>query len=205
VTSRTTKSASGIRFTPQLFSNFVFENSFRVCFGWSMIREWSWNFSWTREPIPATLQTDHGHNLVNMRINFKQFNSGLQNESRTRRSPLDDLDANILDILAKYPLESARSIAETLRVAHSTMLLHLHDYVNFRPFHLHWVQHLLKHDLLRKPMEYEQVMPPVLHAAEPNGWHLLTGNVSCSFLNISQHPVWTLSRDDRVIKPRLAM
>jgi hypothetical protein len=52
-------------------------------------------------------------------------------------SPLDDLDAKILAILDKSPFESAHSIAETLCVAHSTVLLHLYDCIGFRSFHLH--------------------------------------------------------------------
>jgi hypothetical protein len=61
----------------------------------------------------------------------------LHDEIRTGRSPLDDLNANVLAILDKYPFESARSITDTLRLAHSTMLLHLHDSIGFRSFRLH--------------------------------------------------------------------
>jgi hypothetical protein len=58
-------------------------------------------------------------------------------ELQTFRPPLDDLDAKILTILNKSPFKSFYSITETLRVAHSTMLLYLHDSVGFRSFHLH--------------------------------------------------------------------
>jgi hypothetical protein len=43
-----------------------------------MIREWSSNFSGTREPMPAKLQPDCRHSLLNVIINFEQSNSGLQ-------------------------------------------------------------------------------------------------------------------------------
>jgi hypothetical protein len=61
----------------------------------------------------------------------------LYDEIRTGRLPLDDLDAKIMAILDKSSFESARSIAETLDIAHSTVLLYLHNSVGFRSFHLH--------------------------------------------------------------------
>jgi hypothetical protein len=64
----------------------------------------------------------------------------LHDEMRTGRSLLDDLDTKIMAILDKSPFESARSIVETISVAHSTILLHLHDSIGFRPFHLQRVR-----------------------------------------------------------------
>jgi hypothetical protein len=63
----------------------------------------------------------------------------LHDEICTGRPPLDNLDAKILAILDKSPFELARSIAETLHVAHSTVLLyiHLYDSIGFKSFHLH--------------------------------------------------------------------
>jgi uncharacterized membrane protein YpjA len=61
----------------------------------------------------------------------------LHDEIHTERPPLDDLDAKILAILDKSLFESAHSITKTLRIVHSTVLLHLHDSVSFRSFHLH--------------------------------------------------------------------
>jgi hypothetical protein len=92
----------------------------------------------------------------------------LHDEIRTGKPPLDDLDAKILVILDKYPFELARSIAETLRVTHSTVLLylHLHDSIDFRSFDLYWVPHLLTHDLREKRKEYAKTILSFLHAAE---------------------------------------
>jgi hypothetical protein len=67
----------------------------------------------------------------------------LHNENRTARSPPDDIDAKILAIWDKSPFDSTRSIGETLYIVHSTVLLHLHDSIGFRSFHLLWVPHLL--------------------------------------------------------------
>jgi hypothetical protein len=49
---------------------------------------------------------------------------GLYDEIRTGRLPLNDLDAKILMMLEKSPFKSVHSIGETLRVAHSIVLLH---------------------------------------------------------------------------------
>jgi hypothetical protein len=45
----------------------------------------------------------------------------LHDKIRIGRLSLDDLDAKILTLLNKSPFESAYSIAETLRVVHSTL------------------------------------------------------------------------------------
>jgi hypothetical protein len=85
---------------------------------------------------------------------------------RTAEPLLDDLDAKILAALDKFPLESDRSIAETLHAAYSTTLVHLHDSVGFRSFHLSWVPHLLTRDLRQKRGEYAKTILPFLHASE---------------------------------------
>jgi hypothetical protein len=48
--------------------------------------------------------------------------------------------------LDKSPFESAHSIAETLPVVHQTVLLHFHDFIDFRLFRLHCVTHLFTGD-----------------------------------------------------------
>jgi hypothetical protein len=107
-------------------------------------------------------------------------------EIHTGRFPLDDLDAKILAILDKslfeFEFESARSIAKTLRIIHSIVLLHLHNSLGFRSFDLYWVRHLLTHDLREKQKTYAKAILPFLHAAERDGWHhLVTNNKSCFF------------------------
>jgi hypothetical protein len=72
----------------------------------------------------------------------------------TGRPPLDDLDAKMLTILNKFLFELTRSIAETLCVADLIVLLHLYESIGFRWFYLHWVPHLLMHDLCEKQKEY---------------------------------------------------
>jgi hypothetical protein len=138
-------------------------------------------------------------------MHFERFGrQDFHDEIRTRRLLLDDLDAEILAILDKSPFESTRSIAETLNIAHSTMLLYLHDSVGLKSFHLQWVPHLVIHDLRQKRKEYAQPMLSFLHVVERDGWyHLVTGDESCFFLNTSPRRMWTLSKDNVITKPRL--
>jgi hypothetical protein len=119
----------------------------------------------------------------------------IYDEIRTGRHPLDDLDINFLAILNKSTFESARLISKTLGVAHSTVLLHSHDSIGFRSFHLHWGPHLLTHDSRDKRKEYAKAMLPFLYAAECDSWHhFVTDDESWFFLNILPCRMWTLSR-----------
>jgi hypothetical protein len=128
----------------------------------------------------------------------------LHEEIRTGRPPLDDCDAKILAILDKSPFESARSITETLCIAQSTMLQHLHGLSAFRSFHLHWMPHLLIHDFGEKRKDYAKAIFPFLHAAERNSWHhLVISDELWFFWNTLPRRMWTLSRDDVVTKTRL--
>jgi hypothetical protein len=84
------------------------------------------------------------------------------------------------------------------------MLLHLHDSISFRSFHLHWVPHLLMHDLREKWKDYAKAMIPFLHVVKHDSWHhLVTGDESWFSLNTSLRRMLILSRDDVVTKSRL--
>jgi hypothetical protein len=89
-------------------------------------------------------------------------------------------------IFNKSPFESTCSIVETLGVTHSTASLHLHGSVDFRSIHLHWVPHLLTHDLREKRKEHAKAMLPFLNVAERDIWHhLVTSDESWFVLNTS--------------------
>jgi hypothetical protein len=90
---------------------------------------------------------------------------------RTGRPPLDDIDAKILAILNKSAFESARSIAERLRVSHAIVLNHSHLSIGLKSFHSPWVPHLLTEDLRQKRKDDARAMLPVLHAAQRDDWH----------------------------------
>jgi hypothetical protein len=95
------------------------------------------------------------------------------------KSPLDYIDAKILAILEKFSFKPARSMAETLLVNHTTVLLHFHQSLGFHSFHLYWAPQVLTDELRGKQREYTNAMLPFLHAAERDGWHyFVTGDES---------------------------
>jgi hypothetical protein len=80
----------------------------------------------------------------------------LHDEIRGGRLPPDDLNAKILAILSLFHFKWAHSIAETLRIVHSIVLLHLQDFNCFPSFHLHEVSY----ELCEKRMEHAQARLP---------------------------------------------
>jgi hypothetical protein len=102
-----------------------------------------WNEGINAHEMTHRLQAQFGEHVYALRmVRFwiAEVWIGRQNlydEIRIGRPLLDDLDAKILTILCKSPFESACSISETLGIAHSTVLLHLHDHISFRSFHLY--------------------------------------------------------------------
>jgi hypothetical protein len=86
-----------------------------------------WNEGIYVHEITYRLQTqfgEHAYALRTVRLWIVEVRLGCQNlhdKIRSRRSLLDDLDAKILAILDKSPFKSARSIAKTLSIAHSTV------------------------------------------------------------------------------------
>jgi hypothetical protein len=83
------------------------------------------------------------------------------------------------------------------------VLRYLHDSIGFKLFHLNWVPHLLTGDLREKRKKHARVILPFLHVAERDGeHHHVTDDELWFFFNISPRRMWTLSRDDMVIKPR---
>jgi hypothetical protein len=76
-------------------------NPFTIPLGWSMIREWSSDFSGTRERMLAKLQVDYRHSLPNIPISFEQSDSRLRRYGAavkicTTKFPAEDLLSTIL-------------------------------------------------------------------------------------------------------------
>jgi hypothetical protein len=135
----------------------------------------------------ATLQTDYRQITDRLQAQFGEYayklrtvqfwltevrigRQDVHDELRTGRSLCDGLNAKILAILNKYLFESALSIAETLPVGYSTVLLHLHDSLGFRSFHLYWMPQRPMPDLSEKRKKDAKVKLPFLHIAERAGW-----------------------------------
>jgi hypothetical protein len=161
--------------------------------------------------IAGRFQTQFGKNASQFRTvqfwitEIRLGRQDLHDAIRTGRPPLDDLDTKILTILDKCLFESAHSIAERLLIAHSTMLWHLHDSVDFKSFHLHWmwIPHLLIDDLREKRKEHAElychscILPNVmagiiLWLVMSHGLSLIHYHVTCG---LCREIMWSQNRD----------
>jgi hypothetical protein len=93
-----------------------------------VIIQFLWNKGIAANQITARLQAqfdEHVYKLRTVRFSIAEVRFGCQDlddEIRTGRPPLEDLDAEILAILDKSPFESACSIAERLRASYIIVL-----------------------------------------------------------------------------------
>jgi hypothetical protein len=165
------------------------------------------------ESMLTQLHTGFRHSLMKMLMHFKLFDSRFQRYGSIVKNSMmkfapDDLlwmifDAKILSILNKYPFESLHSIAETLRIAHSTMLLHLHDFNCFRSFYLHWVPNLFTYDLHENG--WNMLRPCCPSCMLPNGivgiilWPVMSRDFSLIHYHVADglcgEITWSQSRD----------
>jgi hypothetical protein len=112
-----------------------------------------WNGRINANQITDRLQAQFGKHADKLQIArfwIAEIGFGRQDlydEICTGKDPLDDPDAKILAIFAKFPFKSAYSIAERLHVGHATVMKYLHVLIRFKSFHLRWVLHPLRDDL----------------------------------------------------------
>jgi hypothetical protein len=81
---------------------------------------------------------------------IKLHRSDLNDRSSSTRTPLEDIDARILQALEAEPSSSIRTIAEFLKIPASTVYLHLTTSLNVKSRHFKWVPHFLDDDLRAK-------------------------------------------------------
>jgi hypothetical protein len=113
-----------------------------------------------------------------------------------------DLTRRIQKVLDHSPFESALSIADILQVSRSTVLKPLHGDLWLRCFYLHWVPHLLTPELKEQRRRYAREIITVLEPVMEDGWpDFVTENKSLFFLSYSPRRMWTLTKDNVVIKP----
>jgi hypothetical protein len=100
----------------------------------------------------------------------------LGDEPRSGRPPTDFLDIRILACLEKQPFRSACSIAEILNVSHTTILIHLHNALGMKLFHLTWIPHQLTEQLRITKIQKCQELLQLLETMETSKFHSpLTG------------------------------
>jgi hypothetical protein len=71
----------------------------------------------------------------------------LTNQHSAGRSPLDDIDAEILVALRKFPFSSVRTIGDSLGIPASIVYSHLVERIGFKNYILQWVPHMLTVEL----------------------------------------------------------
>jgi hypothetical protein len=84
---------------------------------------------------------------------IKLHHSDLSDRQNSGRSPLEDIDARILQVLEAEPWSSVRTIAEFLKIPASTVHFHLTTFLNRKGGHFKWVLHFLDDDLRAKRLE----------------------------------------------------
>jgi hypothetical protein len=161
---------------------------FRIEYDHRVIIKFLWNDRADARDIADRLQAqfgEHAYKLWTIQFCITEVRlrrQDLQSETRTGNLPLDDLDGKMLAILDKSLFEPTHSIIATLYVAHSKVLLHLHDSVGFRLFHLHWVSHLLMHGLYKKERNMQKrcrhswMLPNMM--AGIISWQVMTHGIS---------------------------
>jgi hypothetical protein len=108
---------------------------------------------------------EHVYKLKTVRFWIGEVRVGRQDphdKIHTGRPPLDRIETKILAILNKSPFESARSIAQRLRVSRAIVLNHLLLSICFKSFHLRWVPHLSMHELLCRYCMLPSVMADII-------------------------------------------
>jgi hypothetical protein len=83
-----------------------------------------------------------------------------------RPSPLEDIDARILQVLEGEPWFSVRTIAEFRKIPPSTVHLHLTTSLNMKTRHFRWAPHFLDDNLRAKQLEGAGQLLNVLQAQE---------------------------------------
>jgi hypothetical protein len=119
------------------------------------------------------------------------------------KRPIESLRTQFKILLDENCFMSARSMAETLQVSHSTVLKHLQEDRGFQSFHLPWVPRILTTELKEQRRTYVTEMIVVSLSAQKDGWHhVVTRDEPLSFLSDSPRRMWTLTWDDVASKPR---
>jgi hypothetical protein len=118
------------------------------------------------------------------RVNYwlpeiKIHRSDLSDRASSGRPPLEDIDAQILQVLEVEPWSSVRTIAGFLKIPASTVHLHLTTSLNMQSRHFKWVPHFLDDDLRAKRLEGVRQLLDGLQAQERYHFRdLITGDAT---------------------------
>jgi DNA-binding transcriptional ArsR family regulator len=115
----------------------------------------------------------------------------LENVSSSGRQLLDDVDAEIISALRKYPFASVRSIADSTGIAPSTVYSHLVEQLGFRNYILRCLPHILTNQLRQKRVSLATTLLEVLRRQQCLGFpDIVTGDESWFFRNYEHNRMW---------------
>jgi hypothetical protein len=127
----------------------------------------------------------------------------LRNEARLGRPPMDFLDIKIITWLDKESFHSTSSLAEVLKISHSTVLHPVLDSLRMENFHLRWIPDALSQSLRESRPEQCRKLLPIGEGMEKTDFHsLVTGDESWFTLEFRHSAKWYVSRDDMPQQPR---
>jgi hypothetical protein len=117
--------------------------------------------------------------------------SDLSDRPSSGRSPLEDVDARILQVLKVELWSSVGTMAELLKIPASGVHLHLATSLNMKSRHFNWVPHFRDDDLRAKPMEGVRQLLAVLQPQETCRFRdLMTGYETWVDLDMKPGIAW---------------
>jgi hypothetical protein len=132
---------------------------------------------------------------------IKLHRSDLSDRPNSRRRLLEDIDAQILQVLETEPWSSVRTIAEFLKIPASTVHLHLTTSLNTKGRYFKWIPHFLGDDLRVKRLQGARQLLDVLHAHERCHFRdLITGDETWVSLDMKPWTIRLLADAERPVR-----
>jgi hypothetical protein len=149
------------------------------------------------------LNAHYGHDaLSRSRVYYwiaevKRGRTDFSNHPSPGRTPDEVMINAIANKHAKDPRLSARKIAQSLRIATSTVCHHLSQSLGLKCLRLRWVPHTLSAAQKAKRAEYAEEMLRTLATHESTGFHFLfTGDESWMFYSYHERTMWVASWEE---------
>jgi histone-lysine N-methyltransferase SETMAR len=115
----------------------------------------------------------------------------LHNIPSPGREPDELIPQAILDVINEDPYASATNIADTLRIALSTVCRYLKDVLGMKYRHMRWVPHTLSADQKQNRVDHAESMLRDLKKHESSGFNFIfTGDESWIFYDNPRKKMW---------------
>jgi hypothetical protein len=118
---------------------------------------------------------------------IKRGRTDLRTPHAHGRPPVDDIDAEILSLLRKYPFSSVRAIADSLEIPAS--IIYLVEKIGLKIFLLRWVPHALTSELRQKSVELSSQLLQVLESRQRVGFRdIVAGDPGLGCTHLARLP-----------------